>query len=260
MRTAKSRVKQIYPLQYGKGIQVAVARVPLFEAHITASKGVDSEGIIEEIKKLKIPFGVDFFIKVSSTDQKGHLIDIAHSFGATGMACSTPTGHDLEYPGLMITFRADEYLEIADNIRKVLAIVAKTGKPHNFEVEKMLRDRRSSLLRINVKRDFPGYVAIDPRKRPLHENHIGWHDEEGKLPTHEKIVEDLARTTGIIPHQIVDFALTEGGQVVDTVVSYYQRRSENLLSFAPILREAARELKATYTLKEQVCVVGVPIK
>ena len=255
-------VRATYDLSH-VGRSPASSRQPLFEAHVTASRDVDSKSLITQIQRLGISFGIDFFRKVTNVDRDGRLIDLARSAsggGSAELSCSTPTGHDLEQPGLMITFRAREYTEIVEQVRQVLEIVVGTDKPHNFEIEKMLRDKRTTPVSVDMQ-GFSGYKAVDQSKRPLYESHIGWHlNASQNLPSHERIVQDLVRVTGFMPHQIVDFSENRAeGPITDTVVSFYQATAADTLRFHPTLKRAARVLGAAYVLKEQVCVVGEPL-
>ncbi len=226
-----------YPLTHGTK-QEATLHIPLFEAHITTENKKGADMLVSQIKRLGVSFGIDYFRQI------------------VNLSGDSRTGHDL--CGVMITFRSYNYLEIMKRINQVLTLIAKTKMGHTLEIEKMVRDSRTRAVEINMF-DFPGYRALSAKERPLYENHVGWSFANGALPTHEQIVERLLKITGVKPDQIVDFSLSEHGPINDIVISYYQTTMQNTLGFGRILYNAAKKLGATYVLKEQVCVVGVPI-
>ncbi len=233
-------------------------RQPLFEGHIALATGADTKQILGLIADAGITlFYVDFFRAVINLDRRAKRMGAPSSSTGHTFTCSTPTGHDLHSPGLMLTVRSASYRQLAAQINAMLSILSSLGVEHNFEVEKLMSRRGVSMQEVDVSREFPGYARVGDA--PLFENHIGWRRTGNWLPFNSDIVRTLVALTGFAPHQIVDFSERRSyGPVTDRVVSFYQATLDGAMEFAPVLASAAKKLHATYTISEQVCVVGAP--
>lgn len=172
------------------------------------------------------------------------------------VACTPPTGHDLDNPGWMTTLKTPSFEQAKQYILAGMGVLASYGLKGNFEVERVI-SRCVPDYQIDVAREFPGYQRV--QDSPEFENHIVWKDEIANLPSNEEICDLIQRKLRIAPHQIVDFSRDPLGEsLVSRVATIYQPSRERALEFEERLGKKDTLVGHKYLITEQVCLVGEP--
>ena len=172
------------------------------------------------------------------------------------VACTPPTGHDLENPGWMTTTKTTNFEEAKHYVLAGMGVLARHNIKGNFEVERVI-SRDDPDYFIEVSREFPNYQRTPDS--PEYENHIIWKDRVANLPSNEDICDVIQRRFGIAPHQIVDFSRDKYGEsLVSRVATIYQQSRNSALIFGEQLGENEKLAGHKYMVTEQVCLVGEP--
>jgi len=215
--------------------------IGLFEIHIAGPR-IDvstTRKVFDDLKKVGLTKS-KFFLGVYNITNKGQV------------ACTPPTGHDLDNPGFMSTIKTPDFEEAKQYVIAGMKVLASYGLKGNFEIEKVI-SKDVPDYNINVKREFPDYQRV--HDSPKFENHIIWRNEITNLPSNEDICNIIEKRLGIIPHQIVDFSRDPSGEsLVSRVATIYQPNRLEALKFAQLEDEKLTGHK--YMVTEQVCLVA----
>ena len=172
------------------------------------------------------------------------------------VACTPPTGHDLDNPGWMTTIKTHDFEQAKQYVLAGMGVLARYGIEGNFEIEKVISREVTDYV-IDVAREFPRYQRVP--NSPEFENHIIWKAMSANLTANGDICEVIQNRFGIAPHQIVDFSRDPSGEhLVSRVATVYQPSRECALRFGEQLGKQEKLSGHERIVTEQVCLVGEP--
>ena len=172
------------------------------------------------------------------------------------VACTPPTGHDLENPGWMTTTKTPNFEEAKHYVVAGMGVLARHGIEGNFEVERVISSKDLDYF-IEVAHEFPNYQRTPDS--PEYENHIIWKDRYANLLSNNDICDVIQTRFGITPHQIVDFSRDPTREsLVSRVATIYQPSRHAALVFGEQLGKDEKLAGHRYMVTEQVCLVGEP--
>jgi len=219
----------------------------MFEIHLAGPK-VDldlTQRVFEKLNEVGLTKN-KFFLAVYNVPPPG-LYD--------QVACTPPTGHDLDNPGWMTTIKVSDFEQAREYVLKGMGVLKEFDIKGNFEIERVIAQDVPDYF-IDIDKEFPEYQRVPDS--PNYENHIIWKDKKMELPSNETICEVIQKRFGILPHQIVDFSSdSKGSTLVSRVATIYQPSREEAIRFGS--RESDKHLVShSYIVTEQVCLVGEP--
>lgn len=220
----------------------------LFEVHIAGPR-VDvsvARKIFESLREAGLVKS-KFFLRIYNVPSDGRYGQVA---------CTPPTGHDLDDPGWMSTVKTPDFEEAKKKVLVGMGLLKQYNLKGNFEIERTI-DESVPDYSIDIEREFPGYRRV--QDSPLYENHIIWKDPQANLPSNDNICDAIRSRCGVHPHQIVDFSRDQSGQsLVSRVATMYQPSREAALQCEHLLTFGERLAGHRYIVTEQVCLVGEP--
>ena len=171
-------------------------------------------------------------------------------------ACTPPTGHDLEDPAVMTSLKTNSLHEAIERVRAGMAILKDHGVKGNFEVEEIAVSPLPETA-MDLSEILPEFQRVPDS--PGYENHIVWKGAYALLPDNKEIADMILKSCGVRPHQIVDFAYSpnpKDSDIVTRVATIYQPNREKTLKFGLTLANQKNFLGCSYTVSEQVHMVG----
>ena len=170
-------------------------------------------------------------------------------------ACTPPTGHDLAHPWVMTSLKTNSLQEAVEKVRAGMAILK--GIEGNFEIEEIAASSPLPETAMDLDEILPEFQRVPDS--PAYENHIVWKGAYSALPSNTEVADMILEACGVRPHQIVDFAYIpepKNSDTVTRVATIYQPNREKTLEFGLTLANQKNFLGCSYTVSEQVHMVG----
>ncbi|MBI1936455.1 hypothetical protein HYS31_08565 [Candidatus Woesearchaeota archaeon] len=171
-----------------------------------------------------------------------------------------PVGHDLNDPYLMSTAISNSYEAARRLVLDGMHMLDTHGISGNFEIEHVIAPHIQDVKGVNIS-DFPGFQTV--QQAPVYEVHLFFKGPLNSVDKLDEIINNVQRNFGVTPHQIVDFSrkpVARPDTPISRVVTIYQPGRIETLELAERIRSAGKLPSYSYSIAEQVCLVGTPAK